>query len=111
MQETPRQRFHDTLARLDAESPIMQQQGNPQSQIKPRKPIIDNDYHLGQIDQDAAFFIQNSYDHAKVVDIDGHVLTARQLRPNVTDDAFIFDEVISFHTNVVGTNMHNSAMH
>jgi len=50
--------------------------GNPSTHIKPRQPIIDNNYNLKQIDTDAAIFLVSSYDHATVVHIDGHVLTA-----------------------------------
>ncbi|KAG0530495.1 hypothetical protein BDA96_05G191500 [Sorghum bicolor] len=63
--------------------------------IKRRKPIIDTDYHMQRIDTVAALFIRKSYDYAKVVDIDGHVLTAVQLRGNVTQGGFIADEVIN----------------
>ena len=83
------------MARINDEAPtatngttenIMQQQGdnepgkhiigNPSTHIKPRQPIIDNDYNLKQIDTDAVTFLVSSYDHATVVHIDGHVLTA-----------------------------------
>jgi len=99
LQESHRKRFQQTLARINDEAPttrngtmenIMQQQGgpstnnepgkhiigNPSTHIKPRQPIIDNDYNLKQIDTDAAIFLVSSYDHATVVHIDGHVLTA-----------------------------------
>ena len=79
--------------------------GNPSTHIKPRQPIIDNDYNLKQIDTDAAIFLVSSYDHATVVHIDGHVLTAEQLCQNVTG-GFIVDEVISFQIHVASTNMH-----
>jgi len=117
------------LARINDEAPttrngtmenIMQQQGdnepgkhiigNPSTHIKPRQPIIDNDYNLKQIDTDAAIFLVSSYDHATVVHIDGHVLTAEQLRQNVTG-GFIVDEVISFQIHVVSTNMHTPTMY
>jgi hypothetical protein len=103
---------------------IMQQQGgpstnitpgkhtisNPSTHIKPRQPIIDNDYDLEQIDEDAAMFLVSSYDHAMVVNIDGHVLTVEQLRRNVTG-AFIADEIISFQIHVVSTIMHTPTMY
>jgi hypothetical protein len=123
LQESPRERFRHSFARIKDEAPtatngttenIMQQQGgpttnitrgkhtvgNPSAHMKPRQPIVDNDYDLEQIDEDAAMFLLSSYDHATVVNIDGHVLTAEQLRRNVTG-AFIADEVISFQIHVV----------
>ena len=133
MQESHRKRFQQTLARINDEAPtarngttenIMQQKGgpstnnepgkhiigNPSTHIKPRQPIIDNDYNLKQIDTDAAIFLVSSYDHATVVHIDGHVLTAEQLRQNVTG-GFIVDEVIPFQIHVVSTNMHTPTMY
>jgi len=117
------------LARINDEAPtatngttenIMQQQGdnepgkhiigNPSTHIKPRQPIIDNNYNLKQIDTDTAIFLVSSYDHTTVVHIDGHVLTAEQLRQNVTG-GFIVDEVIPFQIHVVSTNMHTPTMY
>jgi len=84
--------------------------GNPSTHIKPRQPIIDNDYNLKQIDTDDVIFLVSSYDHATVVHIDGHVLTAEQLCQNVIG-GFIVDEVTSFQIHVVSTNMHTPTMY
>lgn len=75
------------------DSPSTQHLGEPSTDITPRKPIVDNDYLSTQIDKDAAAFVIMSYDDTKVVQIGDHVLTAKQLRPNVTE-GFILDEVI-----------------
>jgi hypothetical protein len=115
LQEPALKRFHDTQEKIFAEPPtkengtvekVEQQLGDHSTaHIKRRKPIIDTDYHMQRIDTVAALFIRKSYDYAKVVDIDGHVLTAVQLRGNVTQGGFIADEVISFQIHVISTNI------
>lgn len=112
-------RFHETRYRIIAEPPPerngpmeqdMQQQGDPPTtDIRRRKPIIDIDYDMGKIDKEVALFIKRSWDSANVVDIDGHVLTAQQLRPNVTG-GFIQDAVISFQISILSTYMHTPTM-
>ncbi|KAG0523598.1 hypothetical protein BDA96_07G136400 [Sorghum bicolor] len=75
---------------------VVQQEFDPSpSHINRRKPIVDIDYNMERIDTVTALFIKRSYDYAKVVDIDGHVITAVQLRPNVTKGGYILDEVIN----------------
>ena len=101
--------FSHALARINAEAhtgikvkmekntqqqnnPSTQHQGDASTHITPRKPIVDNDYKVSPIDTEAGCFVVMSYDHAKVVQIGDHVLTAKQLRPNFTD-GFIVDEI------------------
>jgi hypothetical protein len=116
LQESPRKISSKALIRINDEAPsqtkyttenIMKPQcgpstsitegnpivGNASNHIKPRQPIIETDYNLKQIDHDAAAFVIDSYEHAWVVNIDGHFLTAEHLRRNVTG-AFIQDTVI-----------------
>ncbi|CAM0151057.1 unnamed protein product, partial [Urochloa decumbens] len=66
----------------------------PTTHIKQREPIIDDDYNTGSIDREAAMFLLNSYEGAWVVDINGHMLKAGELRPNVSQQ-FIAGEVIN----------------
>jgi len=72
-----------------------QQQDDPSTHITPRKPIIDTNYKLSQLDRDAATFVRMSYDDTKVVEICDNFLKAKHLRPNAKEK-FILDEVISF---------------
>jgi hypothetical protein len=121
LQEAAKNSFHQAQGKIIAEpgttgngtmEKAMQQQGDPSTaHIKPRKPIVDTDYYGGTIDTVAALFIRNSYEYATVVDIDGHFLTAVQLRGNVTEGGYIADEVISFQIHVVTTNMHTPTMY
>lgn len=59
---------------------------------KTQNPDSHNDYCMTEQDIDVAHFIKESYLKAEVVDIDNHVLTIQQLRPNVTK-GFVYDEV------------------
>jgi len=94
LQEPPLKRFHQAQDRINAEPPTarndtmentMEQQGYPPTtHIKPREPIINQDYATAPIDLEAALFVIQSYEDARVVDIDGNILTAGQLRRNVS---------------------------
>ena len=89
----------------------MEQQGGPPTMhIKPRGPIINQDYATAPIDLEAALFVIQSYEDARVVDIDGIILTAGQLRRNVSEE-FITDEVILFQIHVVSVNMCTPTMY
>ena len=72
-------------------NPSSQHQGDTSTHITPRKPIIENDYKVSPIDTEVGSFVVMSYDHAKVVQIGDHVLTAKQLCPYVID-GFILDK-------------------
>lgn len=122
LQEKPStNRFHETWDTIYADRPTptnvstmeetTEQQGDPPTtHIKPREPIIDTDFSIDNTDQEAAIFLTSSYDYAEVVDINGCILTAKQLRRNVTDQ-FIIDEVISFRIHVISLNMHTTTMY
>ena len=100
------------MGRIDAESPIarndtletiMEQHSEPTTaHISRRDPIRDDDdeYNITQLDREAALILVSSYDRAYVVDIDGIMVTAAQLRCNVTQN-YISSEVILFQILVV----------
>jgi len=71
---------------------------------------MDTDYKLSQLDGDAATLVQMSYNDAKLIEIGGNVLTAKQLRPNAKEK-FILDEVILFQINIDNTNMQTPTMY
>ena len=120
LQEPPLKRFHQAQDRINAEPPTarndtmentMEQQGYPPTtHIKPREPIINQDYATAPIDLEAALFVIQSYEDSRVVDIDGIILTAGQLRRNVSEE-FITDEVILFQIHVVSVNMCTPTMY
>ena len=71
---------------------------------------MDTDYKLSQLDGYAATLVQMSYNDAKLIEIGGNVLTAKQLRPNAKEK-FILDEVILFQINIDNTNMQTPTMY
>jgi hypothetical protein len=67
---------------------------------------MDTDYKLSQLDGDAATLVQMSYNDAKLVQIGGNVLTAKNAK-----EKFILDEVILFQINIDNANMQTPTMY
>ena len=65
---------------------------------------------MSDIDNEAAVFVVSCYEHARVVRIDDHVLTAKQLLPNVKG-GFMFGDVISLYIHTISTNMRTHTMY
>jgi hypothetical protein len=79
----------------------MEQQADPNTMhIKPREPVIDDDFDISSIDREAAMFVVRSYEKAWVVDIDGIMINAGQLLRNVLEK-YITEEVTFFQIYVV----------
>ncbi|RLN39579.1 hypothetical protein C2845_PM01G32140 [Panicum miliaceum] len=66
-------------------SPSTQQLVDPSPHIARREPIIDHNYKLTEDDNDAAAFVELSYDNTTVVEIEGHLIAAKQLRAIVSE--------------------------
>ncbi|RLN30551.1 hypothetical protein C2845_PM05G18670 [Panicum miliaceum] len=116
--------FFKAKARLESEAEIapngemgfnMQHQGGPSTQqlvdpsphIARREPIIDHNYKLTEDDNVAAAFVELSYDNATVVEIEGHLIAAKQLRA-IVSEGFMVGEIIDAYVDI--SNVKNASV-
>ncbi|RLN29375.1 hypothetical protein C2845_PM05G04610 [Panicum miliaceum] len=102
--------IEDDIAEMQTDikgSPSTQQLVDPSPHIARREPIIDHNYKLTEDDNDAAAFVELSYDNETMVEIEGHLIEAKQLRA-IVSEGFMVGEIIDAYVDI--SNVKNASV-